>query len=432
MAPAGRKRLLAANAAHPGFANQFLIALAHQALADAAARKTLLAAVHAMSPRPPFVRGAAAPVQICRSHRRRAAVRRERHDNSNWRRRWYYRGRIYNDRVSIPGSRRALKLSEEQQSAAPRIALSGPDPALLQAARAGACCANAPSSDRTPSRRWRASCSSPSPTPTAIKPATWTEHVRIDGSFRPIPSFHRKRSAASGASRHLLHATAPTTRFHDKALTSSPCRRSFASAAKARKHFRRCGMPSRSGCWGSGAGAQSCGGAVRGEALTRRVQHVPMQWMSPRSAGLLALAPTPKVHHLATAIARRLIDAGKADAVLIAALLEANAQDVRGAAIRAIDDRADWPWANPTLARAALTSRYDDVQGRTRHWLRDRVPTREQRATRHAGVRGVARAVAGRTWTPLQRAGLAAALALFPAAMAGSRLPPSSRRRSRA
>jgi hypothetical protein len=128
--------------------------------------------------------------------------------------------------------------------------------------------------------------------------------------------------------------------------------------------------------------------------------------------GLLA-SPYPEVNALAAAIARRLIDAGKAEAALIAALLEATAQELRDLAIRAIDDRADWPWADATLARAALTSPHDHVQGRTRGWLRDRAPSRDQRA------RATEAFAAWLALLPPElddglRAGLTAALALLP------------------
>lgn len=399
--------LLAANAAHPGFANQFLIALAHQALADAAARKTLLAAVHAMSPRPPFV-------QVLRRLFKYADLTDDGPLFAATARQFelatpmYYRGRIYNDRVWIPGSRQALKLSEEQQSAAPRIALS--DQTLLYFKR----------------RAWRmlrkrAELGQDAFTAMAselllaftdadgIKPATWTEHVRIDGSFRPIPHSTEALSRVWSVS-HLLHATAPTTRFHDKALTHrhvgarSPAQREEAFPAlwdAQPQRLLRVAALARNHAAARFAAEALRQGPARPDA------------MDVAAIGGLLASPYPEVTTLATAIARRLIDAGKADAVLIAALLEANAQDVRELAIRAIDDRADWPWANPTLARAALTSPYDDVQGRTRHWLRDRVPTREQRATAtQAFAAWLAQLPA--ELDALQRAGLAAALALLP------------------
>ena len=90
--------LLAASSAQPGFANQFLIALAHHALADGAARKTLLAAVHAMSPRPPYV-------QVLRRLFKYADLTDDGPLFAATARQFelatpmYHRGRVYNDRV---------------------------------------------------------------------------------------------------------------------------------------------------------------------------------------------------------------------------------------------------------------------------------------------------------------------------------------------
>lgn len=399
--------LLAANSVQPGFANQFLIALAHHALADDAARKTLLAAVHAMNPRPPYM-------QVLRRLFKYADLTDDGPLFAATARQFelatpmYYRGRVHNDRVWVPGSRQAMKLSEEQHSAAPRIALS--DQTLLYFKR----------------RAWRmlrkrAELGQDAFTAMAselllaftdadgIKPATWTEHVRIDGSFRSVPHSAEALSRVWSVS-HLLYAGSQTSRFNDKALTHrhvgtrTPVQREEAFPAlwdAQPQRLLRIATLAR-----NHAAARFAAGALR--------QGPPRpDAMDVAAIGGLLASPYPEVIALAATIARRLIDAGKADAALIAALLQAPAPDMRDLAIRAIDDRPDWPFADAALARAALTSPDEHVQGRTRGWLRDRAPSRDQRA------RATEAFAAWLAQLPAElddtlRAGLAAALALLP------------------
>ncbi|WP_249140499.1 MULTISPECIES: hypothetical protein [Bradyrhizobium] len=399
--------LLAASSAHPGFANQFLIALAHHALADSAARKTLLAAVHAMSPRPPYV-------QVLRRLFKYADLTDDGPLFAATARQFelatpmYRRGRVYNDRVWVPDSRQALKLSEELRSAAPRIALS--DQTLLYFKR----------------RAWRmlrkrAELGQEAFTAMAselllaftdadgIKPATWTEHVRIDGRFRPTPHATEALSRVWSIS-HLLHAAAETSRFNANALTHrhvgarAPAQREEAFPAlwdAQPQRLLRIATLARNHA------------AARFAAEALRQGPPRPDTMDVAAIGGLLASPYPEVTALATDIARRLIDAGKAEATLIAALLEATAQDMRDLAIRAIDDRADWPWAAPALARTALTSPHDHVQGRTRGWLRDRAPSRDQRARATEAFAAWLAQLPSELDNVL-RAGLTAALALLP------------------
>ncbi|WP_050421675.1 hypothetical protein [Bradyrhizobium tropiciagri] len=399
--------LLAANSAQPGFANQFLIALAHHALADSAARKTLLAAVHAMSPRPPYVqvlRRLFKYADLTDDGPLFAATARQFELASPM----YYRGRVYNDRVWLPGSRQALKLSEELHSAAPRVALS--DQTLLYFKR----------------RAWRmlrkrAELGQDTFTAMAselllaftdadgIKPATWTEHIRIERSYRPVPHATEALSRVWSVS-HLLHAAAPTSHFNTRALTHrhvgdrAPARReeAFPALWDARpERLLRIAALARNHA------------AARFAAEALRQGPPRPETMDVAAIGGLLASPYPEVTTLAATIARRLIDAGKADAALVAALLDTTAPEMRDLAIRAIDDRADWPWADPALGRAALTSPHDQVQGRTRGWLRDRAPSREQRA-RATEAFAAWLAQLPPVLDDLLRAGLTSALALLP------------------
>lgn len=399
--------LLAASSAQPGFANQFLIALAHHALADGAARKTLLAAVRALTPRPPFV-------QVLRRLFKYADLTDDGALVAATARQFelatpmYRRNRVYNDRVWMPGSRQALKLSEELGSANPRIALS--DQTLLYFKR----------------RAWRmlrkrAELGQDAFTAMATElllaftdadganPATWTEHVRIGGRFQPVPHATEALGRVWSVS-HLLHEAAETSRFNPNALTHrhvgarAPAQREEAFpvlwdaqperllriAASARNHA-----------------------AARFAAEALRQGPPRPEAMDAAAIGGLLASPYPEVTTLAASIARRLIDAGKAEATLIAALLEATAQEMRDMAVRAIDERADWPWADPALARAALTSPHDHVQGRTRGWLRDRAPSRDQRACATEAFAAWLAQLPAELDDAL-RAGLTAALALLP------------------
>ncbi|WP_249136392.1 hypothetical protein [Bradyrhizobium tropiciagri] len=366
--------LLAANSTHPGFTNQFVVALAHHALADGAARKTLLAAVHAMSPRPPYV-------QVLRRLFKYADLTDDGPLFAATARQFelatpmYYRGRVYNDRVWLPGSRQPLKLSEERQSAAPRLALS--DQTLLYFKR----------------RAWRmlrkrAELGQDAFTAMAselllvftdadgIKPATWTEHIRIDGSYRAVPHTTETLSRVWSVS-HLLHATAAASRFNDKGLTHRYV--GPRAAAQREEAFPALWDAQPERLLRIAAFARNHAAARFAAEALRQGPSRPDAMDVAAIGGLLA-SPYSEVTSLATDIARRLIDAGRADATLIAALLEASAPDNRDLAIRAIDDRADWPWADPGLARAVLTSPHDHVQRRARGWLRDRASSRDQRA----------------------------------------------------
>jgi len=399
--------LQAASSAHPGFANQFLIALAHHALADGAARKTLLAAVRAMTPRPPFV-------QVLRRLFKYADLTDDGPLFAATARQFelatpmYRRGRVYNDRVWVPGSRQALKLSEELQSAAPRIALS--DQTLLYFKR----------------RAWRmlrkrAELGQDAFTVMAselllaftdadgIKPATWSTHVLVDGRWQLTPLTSEALSRVWSVS-HLLHEAAETSRFNPNALTH----RHVGPRASDRREeaFPALWDAQPERLLRIAASARNHAAARFAAEALRQGPPRPETMDAAAIGGLLA-SPYPEVNALAAAIARRLIDAGKAEAALIAALLEATTQEMRDLAIRAIDDRADWPWADPTLARTALTSPHEHVQGRTRGWLRDRAPSRDQRA------RATEAFAAWLVQLPSEldnamRAGLNAALALLP------------------
>lgn len=398
--------LQAASSAHPGFGNRFLIALAHHALADAAARRTLLAAVRAMTPRPPYV-------QVLRRLFKYADLTDDGPLFAATARQFelatpmYRRNRVHNDRVWLPGSRQALKLSEELQSDAPRLALS--DQTLLYFKR----------------RAWRmlrkrAELGQDAFTSMAselllaftdadgVKPATWTEYIRIDGRFQSAPVASEALSRVWSVS-HLLHEAAETSRFNPSALTHrlvgarAPARREEAFPAlwdAQPQRLLRIATLARNHAAARFAAEALRQGPPRPEA------------MDITAIGGLLASPYPEVTTLAAAIARRLIDAGKAEAALIAALLEATTQEMRDLAIRAIDDRADWPWADSALARAALTSPHEHVQGRTRGWLRDRAPSQDQRARATEAFAG---------WLALlppelddaMRAGLTAALALL-------------------
>src|SRR6185436_5703692 len=117
----------------------------------------------------------------------------------------------------VPGSRQALTLSEELQSANPRLALS--DQTLLYFKR----------------RAWRmlrkrAELGQDAFTAMAselllaftdadgIKPATWTEHVRIDGRFLPVPHASEALGRVWSVS-HLLYEAAESSHFNPNALT---------------------------------------------------------------------------------------------------------------------------------------------------------------------------------------------------------------------
>jgi hypothetical protein len=399
--------LLAASVAHPGFANQFLIALAHHALADGAARKTLLAAVRAMTPRPPFV-------QVLRRLFKYADLTDDGPLFAATARQFelatpmYRRHRVYNDQIWMPGSRQALKPSEEMRSTNPRLALS--DQTLLYFKR----------------RAWRmlrkrAELGQDAFTSMAtelllaftdadgIKPVTWTGYALVDGRFRSVPQAMEALYRVWSVS-HLLHGSAATSRFKTSSLTHdhlgerAPAQREEAFPAlwdAQPERLLRIATAARLHAAARFAAEALQQGPPRPEA------------MDIAAIGGLLASPYPEVNALAAAIARRLIDAGKADATLIAALLEATAAELRDLAIRAIDERADWPWADPTLARAALTSADEHVQGRTRNWLRDRAPTRDQRA------RATEAFAAWLAQLPSElhdatRGGLRAALALLP------------------
>lgn len=399
--------LLAASSAQPGFANQFLIALAHHALADGVARKTLLASVRAMTPRPPFV-------QVLRRLFKYADLTDDGPLFAATARQFelatpmYRRNRVYNDRVWVPGSRQALQLSEEQRSANPRLALS--DQTLLYfKRRAWRMLRKRGELDQDAFTAMASELLLAFTDADGVKPATWTGYVRIDGRFQSVPHATEALSRVWSVS-HLLHDSAETSHFNPSALTHrhvgehAPGQREEAFPALWDAQPQR--------LLRIAASARNHAAARFAAEALRQGPPRPETMDADAIDGLLA-SPYPEITTLAAAIARRLIDAGKADATLIAALLEASTQEMRDLAVRAIDDRADWPWADAALARAALTSPYDHVQGRTHGWLRDRAPSRDRRA-------GATEAFAA--WLAQlppelddkQRAGLNAALALLP------------------
>ncbi|CCD95800.1 conserved hypothetical protein [Bradyrhizobium sp. ORS 375] len=399
--------LLTASSAQPNFANQYLIALAHHALADDGARMTLLAAVRAMTPRPPFV-------QVLRRLFKYADLTDDGPLFAATARQFelatpmYRRGHVYRDQVWLPGSRQPLKLSEEQNRAVPRLALS--DQTLLYFKR----------------RAWRmlrkrAELGQDAFTAMASelllaftdadgsKPAEWSTYVRIDGRYQPVVNATEALSRVWSVS-HLLHAEAATSRFNANALThrhvgtriAGQREEAFPALWDAQpERLLRIAALARNHAAARFAALALLQGPPRAEA------------MDIAAIGGLLASPYPEVTTLAAAIAQRLIAAGKADAALITALLGAPAQDMRDLAVRAIDDRADWPWADAQLARAVLTSPYEPVQSRARAWLRDRPPTREQRSqATEAFAAWLAQLPA--ELDDLQRAGLSAAVALLP------------------
>src|SRR6185436_765343 len=307
----------------------------------------------------------------------------------------------------VPGSRQALTLSEELQSANPRLALS--DQTLLYFKR----------------RAWRmlrkrAELGQDAFTAMASelllaftdadggKPATWTTHVLIDGRFQ-LTSLASEALSRVWSVSHLLHEAAETSRFNPNALTH----RHVGARASAQREEA---FPA---LWDAQpqrllriAALARNHAAARFAAEALRQGPPRPDAMDVAAIGGLLASPYPEVNALAAAIARRLIDAGKAEAALVAALLEATAQELRDLAIRAIDDRADWPWADPALARAALTSPHEHVQGRTRGWLRDRAPSRDQRA-RATEAFAAWLALLPPALDDAMRAGLTAALALL-------------------
>lgn len=399
--------VLAASAAQPGFANQYLIALAHHALADSTARTTLLASVRAMTPRPPHV-------QVLRRLFKYADLTDDGALFAATARQFelatpmYRRAGVYNDRVWLPGSRQQLKVSEEQQSAAPRIALS--DQTLFYFKR----------------RAWRmlrkrAELGQDAFTAMAselllaftdsdgIKPAAWTGYVRVDGRYQSV-AFATEAFSRIWSVSYLLYAGAESSRFNDKALTHRHVGTRVAAQREEAFPALWDAQPER--LLRIAALARNHAAARFAAEALRQGPSRP-ETMDVAAIGGLLASPYPEVTALAADIARRLIAAGKADAALIAALLEATAQEMRDLAIRAIDDRGDWPWSDPTLARVALTSPHEHVQSRTRGWLRDRAPSRDQRA--HATEAFAAwLAKLPPELDDMLRAGLSAAVTLLP------------------
>ena len=172
----------------------------------------------------------------------------------------YRRNRVYNDRVWVPGSRQALKLSEELRSETPRIALS--DQTLLYFKR----------------RAWRmlrkrAELGQDAFTAMAselllsftdadgIEPATWSTHVLIDGRWQLTPLASEALSRVWSVS-HLLHEAAETSRSipTGSRIASSACVRRDS----ARKRSPPMGCPAGATAAHRNIGAQSRSGALRG------------------------------------------------------------------------------------------------------------------------------------------------------------------------
>lgn len=398
--------LLAASSTQPNFANQFLIALAHHAHAETKARATLLAALRAVSARPPFV-------QVLRRLFKYAdltddgplfAATAQQFELATP---MYRTGRVHNDRVWLPGARQALTLSEEQRSATPRIALS--DQTLLYFKR----------------RAWRmlrkrAELGQDAFTAMASDlllaftdadgtPRTWTAYERINGRYQSIPNSADALSRVWSVS-HLLHGNGATSQFNATGLTHRHV--GTPDLMRRDEAFPALWDAQPGRLLHIAATARNHPAAAFAAAALKQGPTRPDAMDAAAMPGLLT-SPYPEVGSLATAIARRLITSGKADGALVSALLGAGPQELRDLAIGAVDGRADWPWSDPVLASATMINPFEDVQGKTRQWLHDRPPSLEQRTGMTETFAAWLAQLPAELDAPL-RSGVQAALALLP------------------
>jgi len=357
----------------PGFANQFLIALAHRALAEPAARAALLAALRAINARPPFV-------QVLRRLFKYADLTDDGQLFAETARQFelaepmYRTGSVYRGKIWLPGARQGVQLSEEQASANPRIALS--DQTLLYFKR----------------RAWRmlrkrAELGQDAFAAMACElllaftdadgghPRHWSQYVRVGGRYELVKysadAFSRVWSLS-----HVLYAAAPTSSFNPNALTHShigsvrPSLRGEAFQALWDAQPRR--------LLRIAAEARNRPAALFAITALAQGPKRPDELEGDALAGLLT-SPYPEVGQFAGQIARRLIDAGRVDAGIVVALLGADLLELRELGIAAINQRTDWPWSDTALALTAMTSPIELIQDAMRGWLKERPATSGQR-----------------------------------------------------
>ncbi|WP_448953643.1 hypothetical protein [Labrys neptuniae] len=362
--------LTAVASGQPGFANQFLIALAHRALADAPARTALLAALGAVTARPPFVQVLRrlfkyadltddGPLYAATARQFELATPMYRHA---------YRGQVW-----VPGERKPLKLSEEQASPTPRVALS--EQTLYYFKR----------------RAWRslrkrgelaqdAFTAMASELLLAFSDADGErayeqQHfVQVDGRYQRrlvyYPALRRIWSLGQ-----LLHRHLPGVRFRPNTL-------SFSVADNGGARQRDEAFPQLWDAQPQHLLRVAAAARNRPAALfaVQALQQGPERPPAVDAAAIpdLLASPYGEVQSLAVLLARRLIEAGKADPSLVAALMAADIGEAHQLAIQAIAGRADWPWSEPALALAVLLSPQERLQQASRDWLQQRPPSRPQ------------------------------------------------------
>jgi cellulose synthase operon protein C len=363
-----------ANSVQPGFGNQFLLALAHQAQVRPDARQALLSAVRDLEARPPFV-------QVLRRLFKyadltddgalfAASARRFELARPMYNARW-----VYNDRVWIAGQRQALSLSQEQASSSPRIALS--EQTLLYFKR----------------RAWRslrkrgelgqdAFAAMATELLLAFSDAdgerAYKENTSVyeNGRYCRVEYYHGefRRIWSLG---QLLHRHSPVTRLKANTLsftfvgTSEPGERGEAFPAlwdahpEHLLHIAAAARNRPSALFALAALKQRPGGT---EALDVDV------------TGLLA-SPYDEVNAFGLGIATRLVEAGRADGALAAALVISSLREAQLLGARAIEAEPSWPWSDPGLALAVFTTPHGALHKEVRTWLEQRRPTSTQAAS---------------------------------------------------
>jgi len=356
----------------PGFANAFLIALAHRALADPASRAALLAALRAVTVRPPFV-------QVLRRLFKYADLTDDGRLFAETARQFeladpmYRSVNVYNGRIWLDGLRKPLIVKDEHASANPRIALS--DNTLLYFRR----------------RAWRMlrkRAELEQDAFTAMAGELLLAFTEGDGG----KSLHGNRYVKSGDSyelerywngpfanvwslSHVLYAAAPGSKFNSWNLSHShvgdaqAAERSEAFPAlwdRAPRLLLRIAVEARNRPAAVFAVTALARGPERDEELEKEA-----------FAGLVA-SPYEEVVAFAATIARRLVEAGRADASVVAVLLGAADPELWALAIAAIDHRSDWPWSDARLALAVMTSPIEAIREAMRRWITERAATKDQ------------------------------------------------------
>ena len=359
----------------PGFANQFLIVLAHRALAEPAARAALLAALRAANARPPFV-------QVLRRLFKYADLTDDGQLFAETARQFELADPMYRigppaflGTVWLPELRRSLTISDEQASANPRIALS--KQTLLYFKR----------------RAWRmlrkrAELGQNAFTAMACElllaftdadgeyPRSWSHYVRVAGRYELIKHSTGAFSSVWSLS-HVLHAAGPTSRFNANALTHShigsvqPSRRGEAFQAlwdtQPQQLLR------------IAAEARNRPAALFAVTALEQGPKRPDELLEAEALAGLLTSPYPEVGQFACQIARRLIDAGRLDTGIVVALLRADLPELRELGVAAINQRADWPWSDTALALTVMTSPVESIQDAMRGWLKERPAASGQR-----------------------------------------------------